>query len=148
MNFLRQLRSISFLVLKFDLNWLKNLYMFNQNRIYRVFQLINFLRTKPSKTPRSLADCWNFGTLGVPVFWFDWSIRLRSEKSEAGRFYIEANEDERIPFTAQEVDYIAKMVNSVGKKQHLGSVLPSQSRTLYRAPGSRWNIYDANLGRS
>lgn len=33
---------------------LKNLYMFNQNRIYRVFQLINFLRTKPSKTPRSL----------------------------------------------------------------------------------------------
>lgn len=122
--------------------------MFNQNRIYRVFQLINFLRTKPSKTPRSLAGLLEISERSVYRY-FDLIGQLGFEvkKSEAGRFYIEANEDERIPFTAQEVDYIAKMVSSVGKNSTLGqSVLHKVGHYTEHQVAAR-NIYDANLGK-
>ena len=122
--------------------------MFNQNRIYRVFQLINFLRTKPSKTPRSLAGLLEISERSVYRY-FDLIGQLGFEvkKSEAGRFYIEANEDERIPFTAQEVDYITKMVNSVGKNSTIGqSVLHKVGHYTEHQVAAR-NIYDANLGK-
>ena len=122
--------------------------MFNQNRIYRVFQLINFLRTKPSKTPRSLAGLLEISERSVYRY-FDLIGQLGFEvkKSEAGRFYIEANEDECIPFTAQEVDYITKMVNSVGKNSTIGqSVLHKVGHYTEHQVAAR-NIYDANLGK-
>lgn len=122
--------------------------MFNQNRIYRVFQLINFLRTKPSKTPRSLAGLLEISERSVYRY-FDLIGQLGFDvkKSEAGRFYIEANEDERIPFTAQEVDYITKMVNSVGKNSTIGqSVLHKVGHYTEHQVAAR-NIYDANLGK-
>lgn len=122
--------------------------MFNQNRIYRVFQLINFLRTKPSKTPRSLAGLLEISERSVYRY-FDLIGQLGFEvkKSEAGRFYIEANEEERIPFTAQEVDYITKMVNSVGKNSTIGqSVLHKVGHYTEHQVAAR-NIYDANLGK-
>ena len=122
--------------------------MFNQNRIYRVFQLINFLRTKPSKTPRSLAGLLEISERSVYRY-FDLIGQLGFEvkKSEAGRFYIEANEDERIPFTAQEVDYITKMVSSVGKNSTIGqSVLHKVGHYTEHQVAAR-NIYDANLGK-
>jgi predicted DNA-binding transcriptional regulator YafY len=122
--------------------------MFNQNRIYRVFQLINFLRTKPSKTPRSLAGLLEISERSVYRY-FDLIGQLGFEvkKSEAGRFYIEANEDERIPFTAQEVDYITKMVNSVGKNSTIGqSVLHKVGNYTEHQVAAR-NFYDANLGK-
>ena len=122
--------------------------MFNQNRIYRVFQLINFLRTKPSKTPRSLAGLLEISERSVYRY-FDLIGQLGFEvkKSEAGRFYIESNEDERIPFTAQEVDYIAKMVSSVGKNSTIGqSVLHKLGHYTEHQVAAR-NIYDANLGK-
>ena len=122
--------------------------MFNQNRIYRVFQLINFLRTKPSKTPRSLAGLLEISERSVYRY-FDLIGQLGFEvkKSEAGRFYIEANEDERIPFTAQEVDYITKMVSSVGKNSTIGqSVLNKVGHYTEHQVAAR-NIYVANLGK-
>ena len=122
--------------------------MFNQNRIYRVFQLINFLRTKPSKTPRSLAGLLEISERSVYRY-FDLIGQLGFEvkKSEAGRFYIESNEDERIPFTAQEVDYITKMVSSVGKNSTIGqSVLHKVGHYTEHQVAAR-NIYDANLGK-
>ena len=122
--------------------------MFNQNRIYRVFQLINFLRTKPAKTPRSLAGLLEISERSVYRY-FDLIGQLGFEvkKSEAGRFYIESNEDERIPFTAQEVDYIAKMVSSVGKNSTIGqSVLHKVGHYTEHQVAAR-NIYDANLGK-
>ena len=122
--------------------------MFNQNRIYRVFQLINFLRTKPSKTPRSLAGLLDISERSVYRY-FDLIGQLGFEvkKSESGRFYIEANEDERIPFTVQEVDYITKMVNSVGKNSIIGqSVLHKVGHYTEHQVAAR-NIYDANLGK-
>lgn len=122
--------------------------MFNQNRIYRVFQLINFLRTKPSKTPRSLAGLLEISERSVYRY-FDLIGQLGFEvkKSEAGRFYIESNEDQRIPFTSQEVDYITKMVSSVGKKSTIGqSVLHKVGHYTEHQVAAR-NIYDANLGK-
>lgn len=122
--------------------------MFNQNRIYRVFQLINFLRTTPAKTPRSLAGLLDISERSVYRY-FDLIGQLGFEvkKSEAGRFYIESNEDERIPFTAQEVDYIAKMVSSVGKNSTIGqSVLQKVGHYTEHHIAAR-NIYDANLGK-
>ena len=34
----------------------KNSFMFNQNRIYRVFELINFLKARPSKGMKTLVS--------------------------------------------------------------------------------------------
>lgn len=122
--------------------------MFNQHRIYRVFQLINFLRTKPAKTPRSLAGLLDISERSVYRY-FDLIGQLGFElkKSEAGRFYIESDEDDRMPFTAQEVDYITKMVKTVGKKSNLGqSVLQKMGHFTEHEVAAR-NIYDANLGK-
>jgi proteasome accessory factor C len=122
--------------------------MFNQNRMYRVFQLINFLRTRPSKSPRSLAGLLGISERSVYRY-IDLIGQLGFEikRSEAGRFYIESNEEERTPFTAQEVDYITKMVNTVGKNSAIAhSVLHKVSHYTEHEVAAR-NIYNAHLGR-
>jgi proteasome accessory factor C len=136
------------LVVKIDFNWLKKSFMFNQNRIYRVFQLINFLRTRPSKSPRSLAGLLEISERSVYRY-IDLIGQLGFEvkRSEAGRFYIESNEEERTPFTAQEVDYITKMVNTVGKNSAIAhSVLHKVGHYTEHEVAAR-NIYNAHLGR-
>ena len=122
--------------------------MFNQNRIYRVFQLINFLRSKPSKSPKALAGLLDISERSVYRY-IDLINQLGFEvkKTEVGRFYIDSDQEDQIPFTAQEVDYLSKMIKTVGKKNTLAqSVLQKIGQHTEHQVAAR-NIYDANLGK-
>lgn len=69
------------------------------------------------------------------------------KKISGGRFYIEADENEGIPFTAQEVEYLTSMVRSVGKNSVLSeAVLQKIGHHTEHEVAAR-NIYDANLGK-
>jgi predicted DNA-binding transcriptional regulator YafY len=121
--------------------------MFNQNRIYRVFQLLNILRKKPAKTPRMLSGLLDISERSVYRY-IDLITQLGFEvkKEEAGRFYIENNDENQIPFTPQEVDYITKMVQSVGKNSAIAqSVLQKVGQNTEHEVAAR-NIYQAHLG--
>lgn len=122
--------------------------MFNQNRIYRVFQLLNYLRTRPSKAPSSLAGLLDISERSVYRY-IDLIGQLGFEvkKSEAGRFYIESSEEERTPFTAQEVDYITKMINSVGKNNALAHSVLFKVGHYTEHEVAAGSIYNAHLGR-
>jgi predicted DNA-binding transcriptional regulator YafY len=67
------------------------------------------------------------------------------KRSEAGRFYIESIEEEQTPFTALEVDYITKMVSTVGKNSAIAhSVLHKVGHYTEHEVAAR-NIYNAHL---
>jgi len=122
--------------------------MLNQHRIYRVFQLINSLRTNPPKSPRTLASTLEVSERSIYRY-FDLINQLGFEvkKISGGRFYIEADENEGIPFTTQEVEYLTSMVRSVGKKSVLSeAVLQKIGHHTEHEVAAR-NIYDANLGK-
>ena len=122
--------------------------MFNQHRIYRVFQLINSLRTKPPKSPRTLASMLEVSERSIYRY-FDLINQLGFEvkKISGGRFYIEADENEGIPFTAQEVEYLTSMVQSVGKKSVLSEAVLQKIGHYTEHEVAARNIYDANLGK-
>ena len=122
--------------------------MFNQHRIYRVFQLINSLRTKPPKSPRTLASMLEVSERSIYRY-FDLINQLGFEvkKISGGRFYIEADENEGIPFTAQEVEYLTSMVQSVGKKSVLSEAVLQKIGLYTEHEVAARNIYDANLGK-
>lgn len=122
--------------------------MFNQHRIYRVFQLINSLRTKPPKSPRTLANMLEVSERSIYRY-FDLINQLGFEvkKISGGRFYIEADENEGIPFTAQEVEYLTSMVQSVGKKSVLSEAVLQKIGLYTEHEVAARNIYDANLGK-
>ncbi len=122
--------------------------MYNQKRIYRVFQLINYLRSNPSKSPKTLSEILEISERSVYRY-IDLINQLGFEvkKSELGRYYIQADDDGRIPFTPQEVDYIRKMVKSVGKKNTLAAaVLQKIGQHTVHQVAAR-NIFDANIAR-
>lgn len=94
--------------------------MFNQNRIYRVFQLINFLKARPAKTISSIEQLLQ--TSGRTVYrYVDLleELGFNVEKDGNGRLFIAGNEEEMLPFTAQEAQYLKKLVLSTGKKNKL-----------------------------
>ena len=122
--------------------------MFNQHRIYRVFQLLNSLRNKPAKSPRTLASLLEVSERSVYRY-FDLlnQIGFEVHKTSTGHFYIEADFEEGIPFTIHEVDFLTKMVSTVGKKSTMAqSVLQKIGHYTEHEVAAR-NIYDANLGK-
>lgn len=122
--------------------------VFNQNRIYRVFQLINYLRSKPAKTSKALAALLEISERSVYRY-LDLLMQLGFEikKSEVGRFYIESDTQDQIPFTPQEVDYLTKLIQTVGKQSALSqAVLQKIGKHTPHHVAAR-NSYDANIGR-
>ena len=86
--------------------------MFNQNRIFRVFELINFLKAKPSKSMKTLVSLLDISERSVYRY-----LDLLAElgitviKDDEGRLFLPANVDLlSLPFTDQEVDYLVKLV--------------------------------------
>lgn len=122
--------------------------MYNQNRIYRVFRLINFLRSRPPKSPRALAELVEVTERSVYRY-----ISLITElgfevkRGRGGKFYIESDLREQIPFSPQETDYLIKMVKSVGKNNKLShSVLQKIAQYAEHEVAAN-NIFKANLGK-
>jgi predicted DNA-binding transcriptional regulator YafY len=95
--------------------------MFNQNRIYRLFQLINYLKAKPAKSVRSIIDFLETSER-TAYRYLDLlkDLGFQIEKDNRNKLFIAAgSEIDQIPFTPQEADYLKKLIVSVGKNNKL-----------------------------
>ena len=95
--------------------------MFNQNRIYRLFQLINYLKATPAKSVRSIETFLNTSERTVYRY-LDLlkDLGFNIEKDGNNKIFIAASSDiDIIPFTPQEADYLKKLILSTGKKNQL-----------------------------
>ncbi len=95
--------------------------MFNQNRIYRLFQLINYLKARPAKSVRSIEIFLD--TSGRTVYrYLDLlkDLGFNVEKDSNNKLFIAVSSDlDLIPFTPQEADYLKKLILTTGKKNQL-----------------------------
>ena len=95
--------------------------MFNQNRIYRLFQLINYLKARPAKSMRSI-EAFLETSERTAYRYLDLLKELGFEIQKDGnnKMYIAALKDaDYIPFTPQETDYLKKLILSSGKNHLL-----------------------------
>ena len=95
--------------------------MFNQNRIYRLFQLINYLKAKPAKTVRSIETLLDTSERTVYRY-LDLlkDLGFKIEKDTNNKIFIAASSDtDLIPFTPQEADYLKKLILTAGNNNQL-----------------------------
>ena len=95
--------------------------MFNQNRIYRLFQLINYLRAEPPKSMRSIETFLDTSERTVYRY-LDLlkDLGFKIERDINNKVFIAVSSDiDLIPFTPQEADYLKKLILSTGKENQL-----------------------------
>lgn len=94
--------------------------MFNQNRIYRLFQLINYLKAKPAKSVRSIETFLDTSERTVYRY-LDLlkDLGFNIEKDNNNKLFIASSDSDVIPFTPQEADYLKKLILSTGKTNQL-----------------------------
>jgi len=95
--------------------------MFNQNRIYRLFQLINYLRAEPPKSMRSIETFLDTSERTVYRY-LDLlkDLGFKIERDVNNKVFIAVSSDiDLIPFTPQEADYLKKLILSTGKENQL-----------------------------
>ncbi len=95
--------------------------MFNQNRIYRLFQLINYLKAKPAKSVRSIENYLDTSERTVYRY-LDLLTDLGFviERDSNNKIFIAAASNiDFIPFTPQEADYLRKLILSAGNQNQL-----------------------------
>jgi predicted DNA-binding transcriptional regulator YafY len=95
--------------------------MFNQNRIYRLFQLINYLRAEPPKSMRSIEAFLDTSERTVYRY-LDLlkDLGFKIERDINNKVFIAVSSDiDLIPFTPQEADYLKKLILSTGKDNQL-----------------------------
>jgi predicted DNA-binding transcriptional regulator YafY len=95
--------------------------MFNQNRIYRLFQLINYLKARPAKSVRSIESFLDTSERTVYRY-LDLlkDLGFNIEKDSNNKMFISVSSDtDLIPFTPQEADYLKKLILSSGKENQL-----------------------------
>jgi predicted DNA-binding transcriptional regulator YafY len=94
--------------------------MFNQNRIYRLFQLLNYLKAKPPKSVRSIETFLDTSERTVYRY-IDLlkDLGFNIEKDSNNKLFIASSDIDIIPFTPQEADYLKKLILSTGKKSQL-----------------------------
>ncbi|MFY8191449.1 MAG: helix-turn-helix transcriptional regulator [Bacteroidia bacterium] len=123
--------------------------MFNQNRIYRLFQLINFLKARPAKSIRSI-EAFLETSERTAYRYLDLlkDLGFQIEKDNHNKFFIvAATESEHIPFTPQEADYLKKLIVSAGKKNKLAdSVLQKIQQSTEIALGGD-SLFKAHLAK-
>jgi len=99
--------------------------MYNQHRIYRVFQLIHVLKSGPPKSVGSLAKMLGITTRSVYRY-VDLleQLGLKAQRDAHGRLSLERGAGEEAPvgwnsFTPQEAAYLDQMVRTVGRDNPL-----------------------------
>ncbi len=92
--------------------------MFNQNRIYRVFRLINLLKSSPSKSIKRLSESMEVSERSLYRY-----IELLAEvgfiveKDSLNRYYL--NHDQIESFTKEEAELISQSISSIQKNNPL-----------------------------
>ncbi len=123
--------------------------MFNQNRIYRLFQLINFLKARPSKSIRSIESFLDTSERTVYRY-IDLlkDLGFIIEKDNNNKIYIASNLDKDfIPFTPQESEYMKMLILSSGKENQLAqSVLQKVQQSSEIELGAN-SLFKAHLSK-
>ncbi len=123
--------------------------MFNQNRIYRLFQLINYLKARPAKSLRSIETILDTSERTVYRY-LDLlkDLGFNIERDSNNKIFIAATSDiDLIPFTPQEADYLKKLILSTGKKNQLAqSVLQKVQQSSEIQLGAD-SLYKAHLSK-
>ena len=122
--------------------------MHNQNRIYRIFQLVNALKAKPPKSLTALTK--HLETSERTVYRYLDLLKELGFKIERGKgptFWITSSTNtEILPFTPQESDYVEKLIKSSGKQNKLAeSVLMKVKNSRELHVGSN-SMLKAHLG--
>jgi proteasome accessory factor C len=123
--------------------------MFNQNRIYRVFQLINYLKAKPAKSVRNIMRFLDTSERTVYRY-LDMlkDLGFTIERDSSNRISITVNgNSDIVPFTEQEADYLEKLIKTVGKSTKIAdSVLQKVRHSSELKVGANL-LFKAHLGQ-
>ncbi len=121
--------------------------MFNQNRIFRLFQLIIFLRARPPKSIRSLSAFLSTSERSTYRY-IDLlkGLGFSVEKDRNGRFSI-INTDIQIPFTEAEVDFLKKTLNNSLKTSKLAKSILEKIDITNEADANADNLYNAHISK-
>ena len=123
--------------------------MFNQNRIYRLFQLINYLKARPAKSVRSIETFLDTSERTVYRY-LDLLTNLgfNIEKDSNNKLFIAVSTSiDHIPFTPQEVDYLKKLILSTGKKNQLAQSVLQKVRQSSEVQLGAESVFKAHLAK-
>ena len=122
--------------------------MFNQNRIYRVFQLINFLKAKPAKSIRSVMQFLDTSERTVYRY-LDMlkDLGFKIERDSGNRIWITTNgNSDIVPFTDQEADYLEKLIKTAGKSTKIAESVLQKVRLSSELQIGANLLFKAHLG--
>jgi len=122
--------------------------MFNQNRIYRVFQLINYLKAKPAKSVRSVMQFLDTSERTVYRY-LDMlkDLGFKIERDSGNRIWIATNgNSDVIPFTDQEADYLEKLIKTTGKSTKIAESVLQKIRLSSELQSGANLLFKAHLG--
>ncbi len=123
--------------------------MYNQNRIYRVFQLINYLKSNPPKSVRSIMKYLD--TSERTVYRYIEMLKdlgFDIEKDNSNRLWISsALKAEVIPFTSQEADFLEKLTRSSGRGAKIADSVLQKIRVASELNVSTDLLFKAHLGQ-
>jgi len=123
--------------------------MFNQNRIYRIFQLINFLKARPAKSIKATMSFLDTSERTVYRY-LDMlkDLGFKVERDHNNRVWIDSSGNtDMLPFTTQEADYLHKLVKTSGKNNKLAdSVLQKIHQSEELQVGANL-LFKAHLGQ-
>lgn len=123
--------------------------MFNQNRIYRLFQLINYLKARPAKSVRSIESFLDTSERTVYRY-LDLlkDLGFTIERDSNNKIFIASTADiELIPFTPQEAEFLKMLLLSSGKENQLAqSVLQKVQQSSEIEIGAN-SLFKAHLAK-
>jgi proteasome accessory factor C len=102
--------------------------MHNQNKILRVFQLINLLKSDPPKSLRHLSDVLN-STERTLYRYFNLleELGFQLQRDEHNRVFIISEElKSEMAFSKEEIVFLKKLLNSVGKNVKIKDTILSK----------------------
>ena len=92
--------------------------MFNQNRIYRVFRLINLLKSTPAKSIKRLSESMEVSERSLYRYLeLLVEVGFVVEKDSSNRYYL--NHDQIESFTKEEAEFISQSISSNQKNNPL-----------------------------
>jgi proteasome accessory factor C len=92
--------------------------MFNQNRIYRVFRLINLLKSSPSKSIKRLAESMEVSERSLYRYMdLIMEVGFEIQKDTLNRYYL--NHDHIESFTKEEAEFISLSISANQKNNPL-----------------------------
>jgi proteasome accessory factor C len=108
--------------------------MFNQNRIYRLFQLINYLKARPAKSVRSIEAFLDTSERTVYRY-LDLlkDLGFTIERDSNNKIFIASSADtDLIPFTPQEAEYLKMLLLSVWKRKSISAECTTKGAAIQR----------------